>query len=71
LIHLLDENRKPGNTSNRIHSSTRLSLTLLEAGILFVDHKQLALSLHDLAINAAFFDGCSYFHLFKLLANSP
>jgi hypothetical protein len=39
-----------------------LSLSLLEAGILFVDHIQPALSAHDLAIDAALFDGCSNFH---------
>ena len=41
-----------------------LSLSLLEAGILFVDHIQLAFSAHDLAINTAFFNGCSNFHTF-------
>jgi hypothetical protein len=45
-----------------------LSLSLLEAGILFVDHVEFALPAYDLAINAAFFDGCSYFHFLKLLA---
>jgi hypothetical protein len=39
-----------------------LSLALFEAGILLVDDKQLAFSLHDLAINAAFFNGSSNFH---------
>ena len=41
----------------------KLPLTLLEAWVLFVDHKQLALSLHDLAINTAFFNGSPDFHL--------
>jgi len=39
-----------------------LSLSLLEAGILFVDNIQLAFPANDLAINAAFLNGCSYFH---------
>ena len=33
----------------------QLTLTLLEAGILFVDHVQPALPSYDLAIGAAFF----------------
>ncbi len=45
-----------------------LSLALLEAGILFVDHKQFALATNDLAIGTAFLNRCSYFHFFKLLA---
>jgi hypothetical protein len=44
-----------------------LSLALLEAGILFVDHIQPTLATNDLAINAAFFNGCSYFHFFSFL----
>jgi hypothetical protein len=40
-----------------------LSLSLLEAGILFVNNIQLAFTTNDLAINAAFFNGCSYFHI--------
>jgi hypothetical protein len=39
-----------------------LSLPLLEAGILFVDHIQLAFSSYDLAICASFLDGCPDFH---------
>jgi hypothetical protein len=34
----------------------KLSLTLLEAGILFVDHIQLAFTTNDLAIHAALFN---------------
>ena len=44
------------------HYQIGLSLALLKAGVLFVNNKQLALSLHDLAINAAFFNGSSNFH---------
>jgi hypothetical protein len=40
----------------------RLSLTLLKAGILFVDNEQLSFPLHDLAINTSFFNGSSDFH---------
>jgi hypothetical protein len=43
-------------------------LSLLVTRILFVDHVQLAFAAYDLAIFAALFDGCSYFHFFKLLA---
>src|SRR4051812_42317810 len=43
---------------------TRLSLALFKTGILFVDYIQPAFPSHDLAINAAFFDGCPYFHFF-------
>lgn len=39
-----------------------LSLALLKAGILFVDHVQPSLSPHDLAICAALLNCCSYFH---------
>jgi hypothetical protein len=38
------------------------TLTLLEARILFVDDVQLAFATNDLAIDAAFLDGGSYFH---------
>jgi len=43
------------------------ALTLLEAGVLFVDHIQPSFPAHDLAIGAALFNGCSYSHkiLFK------
>jgi len=40
-----------------------LSLALLKAGILFVDDVQFALPAHNLAINTALFNGCSYFHI--------
>jgi hypothetical protein len=39
-----------------------LSLALLKAGILFVDHIQLALAAHDLAIRTSFLNGCPDFH---------
>lgn len=39
-----------------------LSLALLEAGVLLVDHEQFSFPLHDLAINTAFFNGSSNFH---------
>jgi hypothetical protein len=39
-----------------------LTLTLLEAGILLVNHIQLTLPPHDLTIGAAFLNGCTYFH---------
>ncbi len=39
-----------------------LSLTLLEAGILLVDHIETAFAAYDLAISTALFNGCSYFH---------
>jgi hypothetical protein len=47
-----------------------LSLALLIARVLLVDHKQLSFPLHDLTIGAAFFDGSSDFHclVFGLLA---
>jgi len=37
-------------------------LSLLEAGILFVDNIKTALTTHNLAVGASFFDGCSNFH---------
>lgn len=40
----------------------QLTLSLLEAWILFVDHIQPALSPHDLTIGAALLDGCTNFH---------
>jgi hypothetical protein len=43
-------------------------LSLLEAGILFVDNIKLSLATHNLAIDASFFYGCSNSHGFKLLA---
>ena len=43
-------------------NDTSLSLALLEAGILFVDHIQLAFTTNDLAICTSLLDGCSYFH---------
>lgn len=47
-----------------------LSLALLVARVLLVDHKQLSFPLHDLTIGAAFLDGSSDFHcwVFGLLA---
>jgi hypothetical protein len=51
-----------------------LTLLLLKAWILFVDHVQAAFPPHDLAICAAFFDRSSYLHfvcfLSLLIANS-
>ena len=41
----------------------KLTLTLLEAGILLVDHVQLALPSHNLTIGAAFLNGCANFHV--------
>ena len=41
-----------------------LTLALLIAGVLLVDHVQSALAAHDLAVGATFFDRCSYFHGF-------
>jgi hypothetical protein len=45
-----------------------LSLSLLEAGVLFVNHIKLTLTTHNLAISASFFYGCSNSHsiLFEL-----
>jgi hypothetical protein len=43
-------------------SDSRLSLALLEAGILFVNNIELAFSSHDLAIGATLFNGCTNFH---------
>ena len=51
------------DNSHGINAFNELSLSLLEAGILFVDHIQLALSSHDLAICTAFLNGCSNFHI--------
>jgi hypothetical protein len=52
-----------------MNSIAELTLTLFKTGIFLVDDVQFALAAHDLTINAAFFDGCSYFHtsLFNLL----
>jgi len=47
---------------------TGLSLPLLETGILLVDHEQFTLATHDLAIDTALLDGCSYFHMLSFLA---
>lgn len=49
-----------------------LSLLLLKAWILFVDHIQPALSPYDLAICTAFFNRSSYLHFncFYLFANA-
>jgi hypothetical protein len=44
-----------------------LSLSLLEAGILFVDHVQFSFATHDLAICTSFLDGCSNFHKYSNL----
>jgi hypothetical protein len=41
-----------------------LSLSLLKTGIFFVDHKQLALALHDLTIHTALFNRSSDFHCY-------
>lgn len=45
-----------------LHPQQKLSLPLLEPGILLVDDIQPSLSPHDLAICAALLDSCSYFH---------
>ena len=45
-----------------------LTLALLEAGILLVDHIQLPLPPHDLTIGAALFNGCTNFHIIYLLS---
>gem|GEM_PF-3062845 len=42
--------------------NVELPLLLLKAWVLFVDHVQPAFPSHDLAISAAFFNRCSYFH---------
>jgi hypothetical protein len=47
----------------KIKIQFQLTLALLKARILFVDHVQLALPTHDLAIGTALLDGCSDFHL--------
>ena len=43
----------------------QLTLTLLEAGILFVNHVELAFATHNLAVYTSFFDRCPYFHFLK------
>jgi hypothetical protein len=43
-------------------------LSLLEAGVLFVDNIKSALTTHNLAVGASLFDGCSNFHFIQLLA---
>ena len=48
-----------------------LSLALLEAGILFVNHIQLALTTYNFTVDAALFDGCSYFHFSFALSVEP
>ena len=44
-----------------------LALTLLEARVFLVDHEQLAFTTYDLAIGAALLNGCSNFHVSKLI----
>jgi hypothetical protein len=44
------------------HSAINLSLSLFETRVLFVDHIQPAFSAYNLAIKAAIFNRCSYFH---------
>jgi hypothetical protein len=44
-------------------AGVRSTLALLEAGVLLVDHEQLALATHDFAIHAALLDGRSDFHI--------
>jgi hypothetical protein len=39
-----------------------LSLSLLESGVLFVDHEKSPFAAHNFAVGASFLDGCSYFH---------
>lgn len=39
-----------------------LSLSLFEAGVLFVDHIKPALATYNFAVGASFFNGCSNFH---------
>jgi len=46
----------------------RLSLTLLEARILFVDHQQFPLSTHYLAICTSLLYGSSYLHKLKVIS---
>lgn len=48
-----------------------LSLALLKAGILLVNHIKAALSANNLAVNAALFDGCSNFHRFYFYCPQP
>ncbi len=45
-----------------VYCILRLSLSLLKAGILFVDYIEYAFAANDFAINTSFFNGCSYFH---------
>ena len=40
-----------------------LSLALLKTRVLFVDYVQFSFTADDLTISAAFFNGCSYFHI--------
>ena len=47
-----------------------LTLTLLKAGILFVNYIEAAFPAYNLAVNAALFDGCSNFHRFMFSALS-
>jgi hypothetical protein len=49
-------------------ANQRLSLSLFKTRVFFVDHVQLAFSPNDLAICAAFFDRCPYFHFMLLFA---
>jgi hypothetical protein len=50
----------------QFRQSLSLSLSLLEAGVLFVDHIKSALPTNNLAVGASFFNGCSYFHIICL-----
>lgn len=47
--------------------AVKLSLTLLELGIFFVNDVDLSFSPHDYTINGTFFDGRSDFHVYHVL----
>jgi hypothetical protein len=48
-----------------------LTLSLLEAGIFFVDDIQFTLPAYNFTLGASFFDGCSYFHCSRFKTGCP
>jgi hypothetical protein len=63
MLNIHDLNPKPGTGRGRTLNGTEaLSLTLLEAGILLVNHEQYTLSTHNLTISTSFLDGGSNLH---------
>jgi hypothetical protein len=55
-------------TNGNLKPANSLPLTLLKAGIFFVNHVKAAFSAYNFAVNAALFNGCSNFHRFVFSA---